>query len=308
MSTREAKFNQILKRFPDAARSGLQSIPNKGGKLSGTATKRLLDIMKVNVEELMIQLLPMAGIWAFVPISGFQVGAVAASQDAALYFGANFEFTGLPLNQTIHAEQAAVMNAWHQGVKQIHSIAVSAAPCGYCRQFLNELDQHQDLNILIPAGGNQACQIVKLTDLLPEAFGPFDLKKKCGLAASSEKPVKLKLEQPSDDPLIVKALEAAESSYAPYTGNYSGCAVLSSDNKIHAGRYAENAAFNPGISPLQSVVASMNLATPSDGLKIHRAALVEHPSECMQKGVTDLVLASLAPGVPLEYHKAILIE
>ena len=304
MSTREAKFNQVLRRFPDAARSFLQSIPNKGGKLSGTDTKRLLDIMNVNVEELMIQLLPMAGIWAVAPISGFQVGAVAGSLDAAIYFGANFEFTGLPLNQTIHAEQAAVMNAWHQGVTQIHSIAVSAAPCGHCRQFLNELNQNQDLEILIVPRGNQAYQIMKLTDLLPEAFGPFDLKKVCGLAAPSEKPVKLKLERPSDDPLIVKALEAAESSYAPYTGNYAGCAIVSSDNKLYTGRYAENAAFNPGISPLQSAVACMNLTTSSDGLKIHRAVLVEHPSKCVQKGVTKLVLASLAPGVSLEYHKA----
>ena len=149
---------------------------------------------------------------------------------------------------------------------------------------------------------------MKLSDLLPEAFGPFDLKQTCGLAASSEKPVKLKLERPSDDPLIAKALETAESSYAPYTGNYSGCAVLASDNKTFTGRYAENAAFNPGISPLQSAVACMNLATPSDGLKIHRAALVEHPSECVQRGITELVLASLAPGVPLEYHKAELIR
>jgi len=136
----------------------------------------------------------------------------------------------------------------------------------------------------------------------------LDLNMKSGLTASPESPVKLELETPSEDPLILGALKAAERSYAPYTKNYSGCAILTSEKIVYTGRYAENAAFNPGISPLQTAIACMNMNRFSDQFKIHRAALVEHPSKCVQKGATALVLASFAPGVPLEYHEATLIE
>ena len=307
MSIRELKFHQAINRFPDTARSRLESIPDKGGKLSGADTMALLDIMDLKIEELMIELLPVAGAWAVAPISEFHVGAVVRSVDSELYFGANFEISGLPLNQTIHAEQAAIMNAWHQGAKKILSIAVSAAPCGHCRQFLYELDQNKELTILTPARENEKYHTEKLTGLLPKAFGPLDLKMKSGLTASPESPVKLKLETTSEDPLILEALKAAEKSYAPYTKNYAGCAILTPDKNIYTGRYAENVAFNPGISPLQTVIACMNMDRTSDQFKIDRAALVEHPSKCMQKGTTELVLASFAPGVPLEYHQAELI-
>ena len=56
-----------------------------------------------------------------------------------LYFGANYEFPGQALSFTVHAEQAATMHAISFGETGIDLLAVSAAPCGYCRQFLNEL-------------------------------------------------------------------------------------------------------------------------------------------------------------------------
>ncbi len=308
MSTREAKFSQFLKQFPDAARSRLESIPDKGGKLSETGVKALLDIMDLKIEALMIQLLPIARIWAVTPISQFHVGAVVRSLSSELYLGANFEFKGLSLNQTIHAEQAAVMNAWHQDANQIHSIAVSAPPCGHCRQFLYELDQNQELTIITPGQENEKYHATKLTDLIPKAFGPLDLEMKSGMMAFPTRPIKLKLKTPSEDPLIDRALQTAERSYAPYTKNYSGCAILGSDNKIYMGRYAENAAFNPGMPPLQTAIACMNMAASSDKLSIDRAALVEHPSECVQKDNSDMVLARFSPGVSLEYYEAELMQ
>ena len=308
MSTRESKFNKILKRFPADARNRLKSIPSKGGKLEGDDTMALLDIMNFKIEDLMLALLPIASTWAVAPISAFTVGAVARTRDSALYLGANLEICGLPLNQTIHAEQAAIMNAWHRGAKEILSIAVSAAPCGYCRQFLYELNQSRELSIITLARENQTHHRFLLSDLLPDAFGPADLNVTSGLNAFSENSVNLKLQLPTEDPVILEALKASEKSYAPYTQNYSGCSIRTSDNDIYIGRYAENAAYNPGLSPLQSAIAGMNLYQTSDQLKIDRAVLVEHPSKCIQKGITELVLASFAPGVPLEYYTAEIIE
>lgn len=56
-----------------------------------------------------------------------------------LYVGVNLEFAQLPVNNSVHAEQFLVVNAVHHGERAITKMAVSAAPCGHCRQFYSEL-------------------------------------------------------------------------------------------------------------------------------------------------------------------------
>ena len=63
----------------------------------------------------MRELLPWASSFAVVPVSGFAVGAVAFGASGALYAGANLEFAGSPLGASVHAEQAAIANAWLRG-------------------------------------------------------------------------------------------------------------------------------------------------------------------------------------------------
>ena len=69
------------------------------------------------------------------------LGALALGGSGTLYFGANIEFEGLPLCETIHAEQAAILHAWLGGEATIELLATSAAPCGFCRQFMVELPE-----------------------------------------------------------------------------------------------------------------------------------------------------------------------
>lgn len=57
----------------------------------------------------------------------------------ALYVGVNLEFARLPLYNSVHAEQFLLVNALHHGEREIRRLAVSAAPCGHCRQFYSEL-------------------------------------------------------------------------------------------------------------------------------------------------------------------------
>ena len=45
----------------------------------------------------------------------------------------------MPLNASIHAEQFAVVTALRAGETALRAIATTAAPCGHCRQFMNEL-------------------------------------------------------------------------------------------------------------------------------------------------------------------------
>ena len=48
-------------------------------------------------------------------------------------------------------------------------------------------------------------------------------------------------------------------SYAPYSKSFAGVAVRTRDGRIFSGAYAENAAFNPSLSPLQAALSQLNL-------------------------------------------------
>lgn len=178
MTERKKQFKKALNDFPDPVRNILQTIPEQGGRLSAPQCTELMTHLGIDAEELMIRLLPLAKIYALVPVSQFQVGAmvlaVAGGNDDRfeLFLGANLEFEQQPLNQSIHAEQAATVNAWHQGAGYLKAIATSETPCGHCRQFLYELEKNADMIVITPLEKNQAYRRTAISDLLPEAFGP----------------------------------------------------------------------------------------------------------------------------------------
>jgi len=281
----------------------------------------MLETLGVQMGTLMMQLLPVAQQYAVVPVSHYQVGAVAAgmpepgSGACSLYPGANFEFVNAALSFSVHAEQSATNNAWLNGEKGIQAIAISATPCGYCRQFLYELVTAQQLSILLPDNKKDATSYssTPLTALLPNAFGPCDLGVTGGLMDSKLCTHKLALDggRPAD-PVISAALAAAWGSYAPYKTDasygYAGVAVELADNSIYAGRYAENAAYNPSLSPLQSALSFMNMNHPQSGTRtVVRCVLVEAPTLASQLSATQTVLDAYAPSVPVEYYKATII-
>lgn len=257
----------------------------------------------------MVELLPVAKLYARVPISHFRVGAVVKarlsdrSEEFALFIGANTEFTGQALTQTIHAEQAAAVNAWLQGAVQIDAIAVSASPCGRCRQFLYELETRRPLTVMVQKPDGNGYTIAQLPDLLPQAFGPQDLSVKAGLISSRGYLPKLNLKTGFDDSLVLEALSAAEQAYAPYTHNLAGCTIQVSNQRIYTGSYVETAAFNPSLSPLHTAIIRMNMDSLETDRTITRAILVEKPTTISQRGVGKLLLDSVAPDIRLEYYE-----
>ena len=122
------------------------------------------------LDDIMRGLLPWALAYADPPISGFRVGAIACGGYGALYAGGNLEFPDMPLSASVHAEQAAVVNAWMHGESEIQAIAATATTCGHCRQFLVELGDPQRLAIYV-----NEHRSFTLVDLLPHSFGPRDL-------------------------------------------------------------------------------------------------------------------------------------
>ncbi|HWT90784.1 MAG TPA: cytidine deaminase [Solirubrobacterales bacterium] len=236
----------------------------------------------IDVPELMMQLVPKAAKFALPSISNFYVGAVAqGTSTGSLYFGANMEFVGGALSFTTHAEQSASTNAWINGEEGLSSIAVSAAPCGYCRQFLYELTTADKLEVMLE---NQPTK--ELTSFLPDPFGPKDLQVTAALMSPQSHG--LTLVDGDGDPSVQAALAAADASYAPYTASYAGVAVTTATGAVFAGRLAENAAFNPSMSPLESALNMWNFGkTGSD--PVQRVTLVQ-----VEGAVADQTSATLA--------------
>jgi cytidine deaminase len=315
-------WQKAIAGLPQKLRADIDALWDNGGRLSAEQVGGLLKRSEAEIGTLMMQLLPVAQQYAVVPVSHYQVGAVAAGMPVSgtgwcsLYLGANFEFRNVALSFTVHAEQSATTNAWLNGERGLSALAISAAPCGYCRQFLYELVTAQQLNILLPSDPKHplAYSATPLTTFLPQAFGPNDLGVKGGLMDPKLGAHTLKLNGGSPaDPVVAAALAAASSSYAPYQTDvsyqYSGVAVLTTDGKIFPGRYAGNAAYNPSMSPLESALTFMNMTQPQAGARqISRCVLVEVPTLASQRSATQDVLAAYAPGVSLEYYAATIVS
>jgi cytidine deaminase len=104
------------------------------------------------------------------------VGAALEATDGTVYVGCNIENASFGL--TICAERAAICAAVSAGAKRFRrAVVVSdvdppAAPCGACRQVLAEFG----LDLPIDGVGSRRTVTWHLSDLLPEAFGPEQLK------------------------------------------------------------------------------------------------------------------------------------
>lgn len=272
------------------------------GVISAADAAELLKKTGLSVQELVLWLASFAANYALPVISDYKVGAVVEGVRAqsapigALYYGANMEFAGEALSFTLHAEQAAIVNAWQNGETGLTSIAIDEAPCGYCRQFLYETSTAQNkqgAGVVVYLEGREP---QNLTALLPQAFGPSDLGVNDALMNPESHSLVLD-NPPKDDPVVLAALDAANASYAPYTQGYAGVAIQTQSGAIFTGRYGENAAFNPSISPLESALVMWDLAgTPSDLLT--RCVLVERLSTSNQLRATTAVLKAFANRVP----------
>ena len=267
--------------------------PDSSGRIPAKTVQELAGLERMDVDSLMLGLLPVARTYSHPPISNYLVGAVARGASGDLYLGMNVEIPGHCLGFSVHGEQAALSNAYMHGENGIAAIAVTAAPCGHCRQFMNEMSIGGEIEILV-AGQSPA----RLSSLLPKSFGPKDLGFSQGAFPPQEHP--FKLAENSNDTLAQAALDSARKSYAPYSESSSGVAIAAKSGRIYKGSYLENAAFNPSLSPLQAALVQLLLAG-DDYSSITRVTLTEVESaKISQASVTKTVLSSIAPGIELQ--------
>ena len=247
-----------------------------------------------SVDALMVDLLPLARTYARPPISNYLVGAVVRGVSGNLYLGANIEIPGHSLGFSVHGEQFALSNAYMHSEQGIAALAVTAAPCGHCRQFITEMAPNGDVQILIARQSP-----MRLDALLPMAFGPKDLGFKDGALPVKE----TNMAQPKgiSDELILAALDAARRSYAPYSKSHSGVAIGTHSGRIYKGAYIENVAFNPSLSPLQTALAALIVAGDTYAAIQHVTLVEMEGAAISQKSVTESVLSAIAPTVRLQW-------
>lgn len=232
--------------------------------LTAEQVAMLKNATRLDEDALAFALLPLAAACARTPVSHFNVGAIARGVSGTWYFGGNMEFIGATMQQTVHAEQSAISHAWLRGEKSLASVTVNYTPCGHCRQFMNELNSGLSLRINLPGRDPHT-----LADYLPDAFGPKDLDIKTLLMDEEDHGFAV-----TGDALAQAAIVAANKSHAPYSQAPAGLALECRDGTLFAGRYAENAAFNPSLPPLQGALNLLSL-NGYDYPDIQRAVLAE---------------------------------
>jgi cytidine deaminase len=116
-----------------------------------------------------------ARVAAYVPYSGFAVGAALRTAGGHIFTGCNVENASYGL--AVCAERNAVFQAVARGERHIEAVAVvtenGVTPCGACRQVLAEFNPHMTVIVADTAGGRR---IYSLPELLPHAFEPEHLQ------------------------------------------------------------------------------------------------------------------------------------
>ena len=114
---------------------------------------------------------------AYVPYSGFKVGAALLTKEGRLYLGCNIE--NASYSPTNCAERTAFFKAVSEGKRSFVKIAVVGGeaekspenycpPCGVCRQVMKEFCG-ADFEIIM-AKTTDDYRVRTLSELLPESF------------------------------------------------------------------------------------------------------------------------------------------
>ena len=107
---------------------------------------------------------------AYAPYSQFHVGCAVLARDGTVIEGVNVENAAYPLG--VCAERTALARAVAEGYRpgDFVAAAITASPCGGCRQWLHEMCVER---VVFRNGG----RVVTMTpdELLPESFDSSNL-------------------------------------------------------------------------------------------------------------------------------------
>lgn len=121
---------------------------------------------------------------AYIPYSGFAVGAALLTKEGKVYQGCNIE--NASFGPTVCAERTAFFKAVYEGERNFEAIAVVGGkggeepsglfpPCGVCRQVMREFCA-DDFKVIMGGKGDEFVTMT-LAEILPASFSPSDMGK-----------------------------------------------------------------------------------------------------------------------------------
>jgi len=124
----------------------------------------------VPTDDELLGLAEAAAARAYAPYSGFDVGCAVLTRAGEVVEGVNVENASYPLG--VCAERAAFARAIAEGHRpgDFVAAAITAAPCGGCRQWLLEMGVER---VVFRNGGRVVTMSPR--ELLPESFEADDL-------------------------------------------------------------------------------------------------------------------------------------
>lgn len=265
-----------------------------------------MDKLGCSRKDLLKSMLKSSSTLARPPISCFHVGAVGITPAGDIYVGVNLEFLRMPLNNSVHAEQFLIANLRHHSEPVVDMIAVNAAPCGHCRQFLSELQCADTVQFVF---GDQPQDTFSLAQLLPMRFKPQDLlgddppplllspqQHRLSLSPAAEASLSSRRDDPVFQQAAGVALREAQESYAPYSACPGGVALITEGGAVHGGAYLESAAYNPSMQALQTAITHAVIHGMVCYTHVAEVLVAEIPGQAVQHAAqVHLLMSAIAP-------------
>lgn len=121
---------------------------------------------------------------SYSPYSHYQVGAALLAADGRIVTGCNIENAAYGPSNC--AERTVFFKAVSDGMREFSAIAIVgspegeeltqyAYPCGVCRQVMMEFCEPESFQVIV-AKSEEEYRVMTLAELLPEGFGPANLR------------------------------------------------------------------------------------------------------------------------------------
>ena len=120
---------------------------------------------------------------SYSPYSNYRVGAALLTESGEAFTGCNIENSAY--TPAVCAERTAFFKAVSEGCREFSAIAIAGSPagemsqlswpCGVCRQVMMEFCDPERFLVIV-AISEENYRARRLKELLPEGFGPANLK------------------------------------------------------------------------------------------------------------------------------------
>jgi len=219
------------------------------GVLIAEEIKALSGVLRLTVEDTIIQILPRAVARSITSVKGKQAASACRCSSGSIYFGCEMELLTETETFLVSAEQTALSNALSNGETDIRAFISSHPVSIQSLRTMNEWHLTDHVSVSYPGIQPQLIQ-----QLLPADY-----------ELSFQKPIKSLGLMPEETFNDLGDIKAAASlaffrSHGPYSGTMAGIAIEGPYRKMSCGSYIETTADHSGLNPLSLALGNMIIA------------------------------------------------